>query len=153
MTETLNRLKSEIGVRMDAHSTRVESLSSSLSKLESFVKVLASETAEQSSASSIDPQVLADSVSAYLDDPDSAISRALASLDPDSYHRSDTGLGIPDYALESAGAGILPAHTSATYCLAFSSSSNCRALGLPARTALHPDLNAGRCWSMQGNHG
>jgi hypothetical protein len=69
-------------------------------------------------------------------------------------------LALPDYALASSGARIIPRLTSATYQLEPTESLK-RIIHklIPFRdsssaiTVLHPETNVGRCWPMLGNNG
>jgi len=72
------------------------------------------------------------------------------------------GIGRADFALYSAGGRVLPSLTTPSYEITPSSwfsyvlgwpFGNGFATGLPPVTALHPDLNLGRCWSFAGSHG
>ncbi|TIC44789.1 hypothetical protein E3Q08_01729 [Wallemia mellicola] len=77
-------------------------------------------------------------------------------------YSADT-IGKTDYALFTAGARVLPAHTSPTYSITPVSftrkllgkllGSGTRAYGRPPVTALHPDINVGMCWSFHGSAG
>ncbi|KAG2187905.1 hypothetical protein INT44_000655 [Umbelopsis vinacea] len=69
-------------------------------------------------------------------------------------------LALPDYALASSGARIIPRLTSPTYEL--EPTDNLKWLihkvipfrdTSPAITALYPDTNVGQCWPMVGNNG
>jgi len=71
-------------------------------------------------------------------------------------------IGKADFALYSAGGRVLPSLTTPSYEITPSSWLSYAlgwpfgrgfATGLPPVTALHPDLNLGRCWSFAGSHG
>lgn len=77
-------------------------------------------------------------------------------------YSADT-IGKTDYALFTAGARVIPSHTSSTYSITPVSftrrllgkmlGSGIRAYGRPPVTALHPDTNVGMCWSFHGSAG
>jgi hypothetical protein len=69
-------------------------------------------------------------------------------------------LAIPDYALASSGARIIPRLTSPTYELEPTENLKWMIHKIipfrdtsPAITALNPDTNVGQCWPMVGNNG
>jgi len=71
-------------------------------------------------------------------------------------------IGKADFALYSAGGRVLPSLTTPSYEITPSSwfsyvlgwpFGHGFATGLPPVTALHPDLNLGRCWSFAGSQG
>ncbi|KAJ3084985.1 hypothetical protein HK102_000424 [Quaeritorhiza haematococci] len=79
------------------------------------------------------------------------------------YYSADV-LAKPDYALESAGARVLPAFTSPTY--AAPSQGNSVVLSMrkifglslgnrvkPPQTVLRPNMHTGECWAMEGASG
>lgn len=82
---------------------------------------------------------------------DSAVSKAA----------KDT-LALPDFALYSGGAAVIPTLTSQTYEIrpqSFTGSvvgmvtGNGYAVGRPPVTALHHDIHVGHCWPFPGSHG
>ncbi|KAF7796612.1 hypothetical protein EIP86_007794 [Pleurotus ostreatoroseus] len=82
---------------------------------------------------------------------DSAVSKA-----------SKDGLALPDFALYSGGAAVIPSLTSETYELRPQSitgsivgmvTGNGYAVGRPPVTALHHDIHVGHCWPFPGTQG
>ncbi|KAJ3040894.1 hypothetical protein HDV00_010354 [Rhizophlyctis rosea] len=76
-------------------------------------------------------------------------------------YRADR-LAMPDYALESGGARVVPEFTSETFHLDYELSGlrwASRVFGVrkpsgrPPKTALRPDVQPGNCWAMKGNKG
>ncbi|XP_069052960.1 SUN domain-containing protein 2-like isoform X2 [Lepisosteus oculatus] len=85
-----------------------------------------------------------------LQDVHRIVRRALA------LYRAD-GIGLADYALESAGASVVNTRCSETY---ETKTALLSLFGIPMwyhsqspRTIIQPDVNPGNCWAFRGSHG
>ncbi|XP_030634087.1 SUN domain-containing protein 2-like [Chanos chanos] len=85
-----------------------------------------------------------------IQDMEQIVRRAL------SLHRAD-GIGMADYALESAGASVINSRRSETY---QTRAAYLSLFGLPLfylsespRTVIQPEVHPGKCWAFRGSEG